>query len=303
MCDDDDYCFGTGWKGVLAGIILFIGCLLIVVLVPLSLQTVEFDEVAIAYNKVTRNTQNEVLEEGLHDVGPAGKLIKFKTTQREGIINRMPALSADSIEVSLTVTVFYSIIRQEVFEVLHKFKDQEDHDNFIVTFSAASIRDVASTFTAKQFYLQRQDFQRRVQQTLTATFAAANAHAVVDSVQVLDITLPSTVLSAMEASTLAEQDIENALSERATLLQAATIELDLARSEAELVLIAASRDVAVIEQAAAQTVIVEREKITSRTDAFKNISAGLGFGGDFFIGSYLKHLVAQSNDGDTVVGV
>jgi regulator of protease activity HflC (stomatin/prohibitin superfamily) len=303
MCDDDDFCFGTGWKGVVGGILLFIGCLLTVVLVPLSLKTVEFDEVAISYNKVTRNTHDEVLEEGLHDVGPAGALIKFKTTQREGIINRMPALSADSIEVSLTVTVFYSIIRGEVFEILNKFKDQEEHDTFIITFSAATLRDVASTFTAKQFYLQRQDFQRRVQQTLTATFSAANAHATVDSVQVLDITLPTTVLSAMEASTVAEQDIENAVSERATLLQAASIELDLAKSESELVLIAAARDVAVIEQAATQSVIVEREKITSRADAFKNISVGLGFGGDFFISSYLKHLVAQSNDGDTVVGV
>jgi regulator of protease activity HflC (stomatin/prohibitin superfamily) len=303
MCDDDECCFGLGYKAFFAGIVCFIGVLLTVVLVPLSLQTVNFDEVAVSYNKVTRNLGEDILEEGLHDVGPAGTLLKFKTTQREGKIDNLPALSADSIELELDVTVFYSIIRAQVFEILDKFGDQDAHDMFIGAFSAAVVRDVAATFTAKQFYLQRQDFQRSVQASLTAKFADADAHATVDSVQVLNIQLPSTVLSAMEASTVAEQDIQNAISERATKLQAANIALDLARSQAELIIIEANRDVAIIEQAALQAILVEREKMQSRSDAFSNISAGLGFGGDFFVESYLKYLVTQSNQGNTVVGV
>jgi regulator of protease activity HflC (stomatin/prohibitin superfamily) len=304
MCNDcEDNCCGLGLPGIIGGIIVFIGLLLTVVLVPLSLKTVNFDEVAVEYNKVTRNMGDEVLGEGLHDVGPAGELLTFKTTQREGKVNRMPALSADSIELRLDVNVFYSIIKAEVFLILEKFGDQDGHDAFITSFTSAVVRDVAAQFTAKQFYLQRQDFQQAVQRTLTTRFAAAAAHATVDSVQVLDITLPSTVLKAMEASTVAEQDIQNAISERATKLQAAQIALDLAQSEAGLILIEAARDVAVIEQAAQQAILVEREKMQTRADAFSNISLGLGFGGEFFVESYLKYLVTQSNTGNTVVGV
>lgn len=296
-------CDGWDWRHFLGLFLGFVAVLLTVVLVPLSLKTVAFDEVAIKYNKVTRNLGTEVLKEGLHDIGPAGQLLKFKTTQREGVIRRLSALSADSITIRLDVAVFYSIIKDEVFQILEKFGDQDSHDEFITYFSMAVVRDVAATFTAKQFYLQRQSFQRAVQTELTSRFSNANAHAIVDSVQVLDITLPTPVLRQMEASTIAEQDIQNAISERDTQLQAANIQLDLARSEAELVLIAAARDVAVIEQGAQQSVLVEREKMAARSDAFSNISTGLGFGGDFFVESYLKYLVMQSNEGNTIVGV
>jgi regulator of protease activity HflC (stomatin/prohibitin superfamily) len=302
MCDDDDCC-GCGWKGWAIGGVLGIGALLTVVLVPLSLQTVNFDEVAVEYNKVTRNLGTSILTEGLHDVGPAGTLITFKTTQREGLITAITALSSDSIEIVLDIAVFYAIIKDEVFSILAKFGDQPSHDNFITRFSTAVARDVAASFDAKSFYTNRQDFQNQVQRVLQSAILNANVHVTVESVQVLDVTLPPVVLNALEASTVAQQDIENALSERDTQIQAANIALQLAQSQAQITLIEAARDVAVIQQAAAQSVLIERQKMQSRSDAFSNISTGLGLGGEFFVESYLKYLVTQSNNGNTVVGV
>jgi regulator of protease activity HflC (stomatin/prohibitin superfamily) len=302
MCDDDDCCC-CGWKGVVIGIFLFIGALLTVILVPLSLKTVDFDEVAVDYNKVTRSIDQTLLEEGLHDVGPAGELIKFKTTQQAGTIDRLVTLSADSIEVTVDVIIFYSIIRGDVFRIIDKFGNQDMHDAFLRQFCENLIRQVAQSFTAKQFYLQRQDFQLQLLRTLTQSFGDVQAHATVDSVQVVSVSLPRRVLAAMEASILAEQDIQNAEAERITELQRATIALALANSEAALVRIAAERDVALTNQEALQTVLTERAKMEARTDAFRNISAELALGGEFFLDSYLKYLVAVTNEGESIFGV
>uniref|UniRef100_A0A7S1LU49 Prohibitin n=2 Tax=Neobodo designis TaxID=312471 RepID=A0A7S1LU49_NEODS len=304
MCDDDDdCCCGFGWKGVAVGVVVFIGCLLTVILVPMSLKTVEFDEIAVDYNKVTRSIDQTPLEEGLHDVGPAGKLIKFKTTQQVGQIDDLETLTADSIEVELDVIVLYSIERQEVFEIIDKFGDQDAHDAFIRQVCENTIRQVAQGFTAKQFYLQRHDFQLTLIRVLTQLLTDVRAHAKVDSVQVVSVDLPPRVLSAMEASILAEQDIQNAEAERITQLQAASIALALANSEARLVQIAAERDVALTQQEALQAVLSERATMQARTDAFRNVSTELGYGGEFFLDSYLKYLVAVNNAGDTIFGV
>ena len=305
MCDDDDdCCCGFGWKGVAVGVIVFIGCLLTVILVPMSLKTVEFDEIAVDYNKVTRSIDQVPLEEGLHDVGPAGQLIKFKTTQRVGSIDDLETLTADSIEVELDVIVLYSLKKPDIFQVIEKFGNQQSHDGFIRQLCENTIRQVAQGFTAKQFYLQRQDFQATLLRVLTQLLSdVPSAHATVESIQVVSVDLPSRVLRAMEASILAEQDIQNAEAERITQLQAATIALALAQSEARLVTIAAERDVALVKQEALQAVLTERSKMQARTDAFRNVSTELGYGGEFFLDSYLKYLVALNNAGDTIFGV
>ena len=305
MCDDDDCCCGFGWKGVVVGVVIFIGLLLTVILVPLSLQTVEFDEIAIDYNKVTRSIEQEPLREGLHDVGPAGKLIKFKTTQQAGMVTGLETLTGDSITVTIDVIILYSIVTStpDLMAIVNKFGSQPAHDAFIRQFSENTIRQVAQSFTAKQFYLQRQDFQRALVRVLTQQFGDVSAHAEVQSIQVVSVSLPSRVLQAMEASTLAEQDIQNAEAERITLIQRAEIALALANSEARLVQIAAERDVSLVKQEALQEVLTERAKMQSRTDAFRNVSAELGFGGEFFLDSYLKYLVALNNAGDTIFGL
>ena len=283
--------------------VICIGLLLTVILVPLSLKKVAFDEVAIKYNKVSRSVGTEVLSEGLHNVGPAGQLIKFKTTQRDIILESINCLSKDAISVTLEVAVFFSIVRTDIRKIFDDFADEENHKQFVEDFSLQVIRDTAADFTTKQFYLQREQFQQELQAQLASAFQSGNVFATVDSVQVLNIDLPQTILDAMLQSTVAEQDIENALSERDTEIQAAQIKFALAQSEGELLLIAAERDVAVINQETDQAIIVETAKMSARVEAFANISAGLGQGGDFFVESYLKYLVAQSNRGNTIIGM
>jgi regulator of protease activity HflC (stomatin/prohibitin superfamily) len=293
--------------GKLHGVLGTVCCaviIAIIVIVAMSFKRVETNTVAVAYNTVSRNLGDEVVEEGLKLVGPSMEMIVFETTQRQANEVDIPALSRDSIRVTLDVQVLFTVQKEHIFDILDKYYDEEGQTIFLRSYVTGITRVVASTFTAKQFFLRRTDFQRDLFSTITARALRDNVtHVRIDSVQVLSIDLPASVLSAMEASTVAEQDITNAASERTTRIQAASIGLDRARSEAELVLIDAARDVAVIEQATAQAISVERELQATRADAFSNISTGLGFGGDFFVQSYLKYLVLQSNEGSNIIGL
>lgn len=298
MCDSG--------KSLCIGISVALGCvgvLLLVILLPLSLQRVQFDEVAIVYDTVSREMGDEILTEGLHDVGPSGELLIFKTTQRHVALQNMITLTSDSIEVELEVDVLWSVIPSDVRQILDKFGDQDGHLEYVRLVSETVIRDVAATFSAKDFFVRRQDFQTRIQAELQTRFQESAVHATVDSAQVSNIELPPSVKNALEASTIAEQDIQNALSERSTAIQAANIKLELARSEAELTIIGAEKDVRVIQETTKQQVLAERAKMQQRATAFSNISAGLNKGGDFFVNAYLKHLVARNNEGTTVVGI
>lgn len=283
------------------GVICVLGVVLLIVLLSVSFKKVDPNHVALGYNKVTRNIGDEVRGEGLALMGPSIELIVFKTTQQEAKHQNMSALSADSIDVNLDVRILYTVKRDKIRDIIDKFYDEDGHDEFIKDFSAGLVRLVASRFTAKQFYLERQRFQADLTVAVRDRFNASGAQATVDSVQVVSVGLPQRVLAAMEAATVAEQDIQNAVAERAARLQAASIRLDLAQSEANLILISAARDQILIEQAAQQALGVERQKQASRADAFSNISTGLGRGGDFFVRSYLKYLMLQANQGSNVV--
>jgi len=293
-----------GGKEGVAGSLCCAVIIAIIIIIAMSFKRIDTNNVAVSYNTVSRALGTEVLEEGLKFIGPSHTLIVFKTTQQQANERDVPALSADSIRVTLDVQVLFTVQREHIFDILDKYYDEAGQAEFLRSYVTGITRVVASTFTAKQFFLRRTDFQRELFRVITERSARDNVtHVKIDSVQVLSIDLPTAVLNAMEASTVAEQDITNALSERTTRIQAASIALDRARSEAQLTLIDAARDVAVIEQATAQAISVERELQATRADAFSNISTGLGFGGDFFVQSYLKYLVLQSNEGDTVINL
>ena len=108
---------------------------------------------------------------------------------------------------------------------------------------------------------------------------------------------------ALQNTTVSEQDVQNALTERSQAVQEAQSRLNLTRQESDLLLLNAQRDVDRINQDSLQAVLAERNRILQRTYAFSNISAGLGLGGNFFVESYLKALVTQTNRGKTIIGL
>lgn len=283
-----------------------IGLLLMIILLPLSLRRVGFNEVAIRYDTVSRKVYPELLSAGLHDIGPSGSLIKFETAKREAKFDGFVALTNDGMEVTLSVSFNYRIVPDDVnklLTIMSLFGDQDGHEEYINTLCASAIRDVAVQFTASTYYLERENFEEELQRYISQLFVTNNVYAVLDFVQVVNIDLPNSIENAILQTIEAQQDIENAMSERAENVQKATIRVQLARDNADITVLNALRDAGKIDQETEQAVIVERNRMQLRAYAFGNISTGLGRGGDFFVNSYLRNLVLQENGGKTIVGL
>jgi hypothetical protein len=285
------------------GFIIGFGLFLTVVLVPLSLRRVDFDEVAIEYDKISRDLGADVLREGLHDIGPSGELLVLKRTQRQGSLRNMTSLTADGLEVFLDIDVLYSIQPEHARQIIDFYYDQAGHDAFILSMTETVVLDVISDFTARSFFLQRQEVQEQMQTNLAQRFTNGSAFATVESVQLRNVDFTWAVQTALEYSTIIQQDIANAVAERATVENQADNRKKLAALESELLLLAADLKVSVRNlQANADRAALEAS-LYARANAFANVSQAFGNGGDFFVYNYLRHLVLRLNSGKTIVGL
>jgi regulator of protease activity HflC (stomatin/prohibitin superfamily) len=283
--------------------VVVVGLLLMVILLPLSLQRLGVNEVGIKYDKVTRSLGSKILREGLHDVGPSGTLLTFETSQRDATFTKLVVLSSDALRINVTVVVTYSLNTSHIFQILEDFGSQSVHDDFIEDISRTAIYDTAAATSANDFYTRRQQFQAEVQANVQKAFRTKNVYADIYFVQVVNIDLPTGIVAALTETTVAQQDIINAVSERGAAVQQAQINLDLATSQANITILKAELSSAVIQQQAIQSVIATRTKLTRRSDSFVNISTALGNGGDFFVHAYLKPLVLSRGDVKTVINV
>ena len=318
MCDDileDCCCDGCDcckclpseyrWTMAPIGFIIGFGLFLTVVLVPLAIKRVDFDEVAIRYkdNKVSREIGPDVLREGLHDIGPAGELLVLKRTQRQGFIPNMTTLTSDGLEVYLSVDVLYSIQPDRARSIIDLYYDQNGHDLFIMSMANTVVRDVISSFSARSFFLQRQEVQDQMQTLLEQRFTNGSAYATVEAVQLSNVDFSFAVSTALEFSTIIQQDIENAKAERDTLVNQATNRRALAQLESELTLLAADRNVKITNLRAGADQKSTAASLTARAEAFGNISLSFNNGAEFFVYEYLRNLLLRLNTGRTIVGL
>ncbi len=292
--------------GFVTKLIVFLvvcGVLLLVILLPLSLQRLGINELGIRYDKVTRDVGTKALREGLHDVGPSGTLLKFETSQRDASFTNFRALSSDGLAISLTVIITYSINPARVLDILNDFGAQTQHDQYIADVCSNAIYDTASLTSGNDFYTKRQKFQLDLENRTKTSFVDFNVHAFFAFAQVININLPSGIVNALTQTTIAQQDISNAASERGAATQQAQINLDLATSQANITILAAELRSAIIAQEAVQSVLSTRTRFERRTASFSDIVTSMGSGGDFFVTAYLKPLVLAKGGSRTVINV
>ena len=279
------------------------GLLLLVILLPLSLQRVSYNEVAIRYDKVSRDLGTKLLREGLQDVGPSGTLLTFETSQRDASFIGFSALTSDGLQISLSIVVTYSINVSFVFNILNDFGNQQAHDVYIYSVCADAIYTTTSMTSTNDFYLKRQTFQQNLQNAISTIFATYSVYADLYFVQVININLPPGIQDSLTNTTIAQQDVVNAASERGAAIQQAQINFDLATSQANITILQAELNSAVVDQQAAQSVLAIQSRLELRSQSFVNVSQTLGNGGDFFVLSYLKPLVLAKGLSRTVINV
>jgi len=276
-----------------------IGVILTCILVPLSVQNVDYNVYGIAYNNYTCTAKKDVYDQGKYFTGLATTMFLFpriaKTIEFTG--NRgVKCLTYDGIQVGLDVTFQYQLVKGELLDVFYDWGLEYKIEDFLKTTARDSIRDTCATKIAQNFYEQRGAIEQSMTDTLISDVALANAHVVIRALQLKNVELPMELKTAIEEKQRSEQDIDNALNERAGALINAKTKLETAKVEAATVIIVA--------EAEATAVLTEaEEKSTSITTVFKNRGSVYKFimnetnmTATTFVNDYLYGIIVAGSD-------
>ena len=95
------------------GCICCIGVLLTVILIPVSLKSVEYNEYAIRYDDLTKTIYPDLYLEGKYVFTPETKLFKFSSLVQKMSIE-LSCLTSNGVNVELYVDIQYQMAKSQV---------------------------------------------------------------------------------------------------------------------------------------------------------------------------------------------
>jgi len=276
-----------------------IGVILTCILIPLSIQNVDYNQYGIAYNNYTCEAKMDVYDQGKYFVGLATTMFLYNRiamTVEFTNNNRVGCLTFDGIQVVLDVTFQYQIIKGELLDIFFDWGMESQIEDFLKNTARDSIRDTCATKTAQNFYEERGGIEQAMTAALISDVALAKTHIVIRALQLKNVELPVELKTAIEEKQRSEQDIDNALNERAGALINAKTKLETAKVEAEtLIIVAEAEATAVLTEA--------EEKSTSITTVFKNrgsvykfIMTETNMTATTFVNDYLYGIIVAGSD-------
>eukprot|EP01083_Nonionella_stella_P061306 159793_1 len=196
-------------------VICCIGVILAIVLIPLSMRKVEFDEHALRYNDVTKEVDSEEYSEGRYIFTPSTKMFRYESIIQKMSFN-LECLSKDGIAMGVNVTAYYSISQDKLFDIWNDYGKEGSLETYFRLVVDAAIRDAVSTFKAKSFYEERYTIQNAIE-IRVFEMVEEYSHTYVDmsSVIMTGYSFPELLKETIRIKRNAETDIELARNQRA----------------------------------------------------------------------------------------
>jgi len=142
-----------GWQ-VGALVALGIGCLLVVILVPMSFGDLEYYEMGFTRNKATGAVDTtKVYFGGRHFVGVMSEFKVFKTTQFTKQYNNIAVFNKEKMQIIISCSLQFTL-RPEDLKPLHDTYDVRYEPVIYVT-ARAAIKGAATQFSIDEFRLNR----------------------------------------------------------------------------------------------------------------------------------------------------
>ena len=160
--------------------------------------------------------QDNVIESGLHVINPLFDITTFDIQtqnytmsgvnsegQKEGD-DAIRVLSSDGLEVTIDISVLYKVNPSRAPYIYQNIG--EDYIEKIVRpVTRTAIRDNAVNYQAVDLYsVKRQEFQERINRTITANFAKNGL--LLQQILVRNVSLPASVKASIESKINAEQE-------------------------------------------------------------------------------------------------
>lgn len=178
----------------------------------------QIDTGFVGVQKLFGKVQNDVLPSGLHVVNPLVDIIpvdiKTQNYTMSGVVTEgqksgddaIRVLSSDGLEVTIDLSVLYTVIPSEAPYILQNIGTDFD-EKIVRPISRTAIRDNAVYYQAVDLYsVKREEFQQRINKTIGESFEKRGIH--LQQILVRNITLPASVRASIESKINAEQDAQ-----------------------------------------------------------------------------------------------
>lgn len=230
----------------------------------------------LAYDVHQHILDTEVKGEGLHTGPPGFEFVVFPAVYRSISYTSIQCLNRDGVEITMRVSFQYRPVRANVYPIALQFRNASMYDDVIEQQGRAVVYSVCGQFGTEQFQTERSTIEVAVRTGLQN--AMTRFYSEVASVQIGDLSRPSTFEQAVRRKETARENVEVSRNERirriiqanTTLLETMTqadITLDRARTSASIVLARArTESQAVLDEFAAEldtfTTIMEASNLT-----------------------------------------
>lgn len=190
--------------------------ILFIVLLSLSIKTLNYDEVALTYNKVSRELGSTVLREGRHVVAPADVMKTFSATVLDSE-TELDCVSQDGLVIGVRQRTQFFINQDELRTILYDHYDQDGLRDVVQTCIHSSIRDACGTFTGENYFGDRSGVEITMNKNVT-TLLANGFHVKPTFLQLENLNMPAAFQAAVQNAQLAKESVDIALNQRPGLL-------------------------------------------------------------------------------------
>lgn len=189
----------------LSGGLIAFGVLAFFVIIVLfkSAVTIDSGQAGVLYRPLSDGVQTDrTYDEGFHIIAPWNTMFIYEVRQQE-VTETMSVLSSNGLDIELDATLWFQPSFSEL-ALLHKEKGEKYIERIILPSMRSATRSVVGRYTPEQIYSSKRDaIQAEIFEETKEILN--NQYVQLNNVLVRDVTLPTTIRTAIETKLKYEQ--------------------------------------------------------------------------------------------------
>lgn len=184
--------------------IIIVGLIVLVVLFK-SFVTIPAGSAGVVYNPLSDGVDVDAapLGEGLHLIAPWNDVIEYSVRTQQ-VREQMQVLSSNGLNITLEASAWYRPIESEL-GALHKTISEDYLQRILQPALRSAARSVVGRYTPEQLYSSKRDaIQSEIEDETRALLEGQ--HINLEKILVRDVTLPKTIVDAIERKLRQEQE-------------------------------------------------------------------------------------------------
>lgn len=248
-----------------------ISTLLFVILLALSIKNVEQDQLAIQYNTVSKEIENDIATEGRQTTDPAVKFFIYPRNVQTLRLDPVLCYSSDALFVEMVVIIQFQIEQDKLIDTFRIRGQYDGYLEYLESISREISKDVCSQYTGQNFFNRRQEISQDITTSLNNNYVSQNVGSLLISSQLASVVLPPEFQNTNE---LLQQEIQRGtelLSIRTEAIINAQANLNAATATAQVRLTIAQGDADAILRVNEQELLQIAARWNNREQAFLDI--------------------------------